>query len=138
MPYIKNVSYHESISNPNLATENDILIRIADPLFEQKEPATNFHAVHHFEFLDAEDDKIIDADFLISDDDAKALVSILDSALAENRNVIVHCHVGVCRSGAVAEVGVMMGFDDTETYRQPNILVKRKMLEVMGYYDQWK
>jgi len=36
----------------------------------------------------------------------------------------------------VAEVGVMMGFDDTERLRIPNIRVKHKMMKVLGWtYD---
>ena len=52
-------------------------------------------------------------------------------------NVVVHCHAGVCRSGAVAEVGVMLGFDDSESFRSPNLLVKHKMMKVLGWtYDE--
>jgi predicted protein tyrosine phosphatase len=55
----------------------------------------------------------------------------------ENRmNVVVHCTAGLCRSGAVAEVGIMMGFDDTERTRIPNIRVKHRMMKVLGWtYD---
>ena len=52
-------------------------------------------------------------------------------------NVIVHCHAGVCRSGAVAELGVMLGFKDTESFRSPNLLVKHKMMKALGWtYDE--
>ena len=52
-------------------------------------------------------------------------------------HVVVHCHAGVCRSGAVVEVGVMMGFDDTEVFRSPNLLVKHKMMRALGWtYDE--
>jgi rhodanese-related sulfurtransferase len=51
-------------------------------------------------------------------------------------NVVVHCHAGICRSGAVCEVGVMMGFTDCERFRAPNLLVKHKMMRVLGWtYD---
>jgi len=40
-----------------------------------------------------------------------------------------HCVAGVCRSGAVAEVGTMLGFTDTETFRIPNVMVKRKLIQ---------
>jgi hypothetical protein len=51
-------------------------------------------------------------------------------------NVIVHCVAGVCRSGAVCEIGVMMGFDDTEAFRSPNLLVKHRMMKHLGWtYD---
>jgi hypothetical protein len=52
-------------------------------------------------------------------------------------NVIVHCHAGVCRSGAVCEVGVMLGFNDTEVFRSPNLLVKHRMMRKLGWtYDE--
>ena len=52
-------------------------------------------------------------------------------------NVVVHCVAGVCRSGAVAEVGVMMGFRDAEAFRSPNLLVKHKMMKCLGWtYDE--
>jgi hypothetical protein len=51
-------------------------------------------------------------------------------------NVVVHCHAGICRSGAVCELGVMMGFNDCERFRMPNLLVKHKMMRVLGWtYD---
>jgi hypothetical protein len=48
-------------------------------------------------------------------------------------NVVVHCFAGICRSGAVCEGGVMMGFNDTERYRSPNLLVKHRMMKVLGW-----
>jgi predicted protein tyrosine phosphatase len=51
-------------------------------------------------------------------------------------DVIVHCFAGICRSGAVCELGVMMGFQDTERFRQPNLLVKNRMMKALGWtYD---
>jgi hypothetical protein len=36
----------------------------------------------------------------------------------------------------VCEVGVMMGFQDTEKFRSPNMRVKHKMMKVLGWtYD---
>jgi hypothetical protein len=52
-------------------------------------------------------------------------------------NVVVHCFAGICRSGAVCEVGVMMGFNDTERFRSPNLLVKHRMMKHLGWtYDE--
>jgi predicted protein tyrosine phosphatase len=41
---------------------------------------------------------------------------------------MVHCVAGLCRSGAVTEVGVMMGFEDTHRYRNPNVFVKKMLM----------
>ena len=40
--------------------------------------------------------------------------------------------MGVSRSGAVAEVGTMMGFRDVGNWRAPNPMVKKKVMEYLG------
>ena len=71
-----------------------------------------------------------------SQEQANELVRLLQRALANRMNVVVHCHAGVCRSGAVCEVGVMLGFRDTEVFRSPNLLVKHRMMKALGWtYD---
>jgi hypothetical protein len=70
-------------------------------------------------------------------EDAARLVALLQHALDNRMNVVVHCFAGICRSGAVCEVGVMMGFDDTGRFRSPNLLVKHRMMKALGwYYDE--
>jgi predicted protein tyrosine phosphatase len=115
---------------------NSMLIQIADPATFFPEPKHTFKEVHQFEFLDAEDGDAFDDDFKISDAQAAEIVGLLQKALANSMNVLVHCHAGICRSGAVVEVGSMMGFTPTERYRQPNLRVKHKMMQVLGWtYD---
>jgi hypothetical protein len=64
-------------------------------------------------------------------------VHLLQHALKKRMNVVVHCMAGLCRSGAVAEVGVMMGFNDTERTRIPNIRVKHRLMKALGWaYDK--
>jgi len=76
------------------------------------------------------------SEFAITDAQAAELVRLLQHAWENRMNVVVHCHAGVCRSGAVAEVGVMMGFADCERFRIPNLLVKHKMMKLLGWtYD---
>lgn len=140
MPWIRNVSMSDIKTGqytqfaPN--TENIVLIQIVDPAYTFPIPKTPFHSIHQFEFLDAEDSCIFDADFKIQPEQAQQLVSILQSALDNQQNVIVHCHQGLCRSGAVAEVGIMMGFEETPAKRQPNVKVKTSMMRVLGWtYD---
>jgi len=118
--------------------DNAMLIQIVDPAMEFPTPLYNFKLTAQFEFLDLEKDDMPSADeFKITDDQAKRLVDLLQHAHANRMNVIVHCVAGVCRSGAVCEVGVMMGFEDTEVFRSPNLLVKHKMMKVLGWaYDE--
>lgn len=115
---------------------NAMLIQIADPATFFPTPKHPFKEIHQFEFLDAEDGDMFDDDFKISDDQANQIVGLLQHALANSMNVLVHCHAGICRSGAVVEVGTMMGFTATDRYRQPNLRVKHKMMKVLGWtYD---
>lgn len=118
--------------------DNAMLIQIVDCGMEFPEPLYKFKQVHKFEFLDLEkDDECLEEEMKISDNQARDLVILLDYARTNRMNVIVHCVAGVCRSGAVCEVGVAMGFDDTEAFRSPNLLVKHKMMKALGWtYDE--
>jgi predicted protein tyrosine phosphatase len=117
---------------------NSMLIQIVDPAMEFPTPKYQFKETHRFEFLDLEKDDLPSAEeFKITDEQAQRLVELLQHAKDNRMNVIVHCVAGVCRSGAVCEVGVMMGFDDTEVFRSPNLLVKHKMMKALGWtYDE--
>ena len=116
---------------------NSMLISIADPGSWRPEAMPYFAERHDFEFLDIEkDDKVFDEECRVSKEQAIELVRLLQHALSTDMNVIVHCTAGICRSGAVTEIGVMMGFDDTKRYRQPNLLVKHLMMQELGWtYD---
>lgn len=116
--------------------ENAMLIQIADPATFFPDPKRSFREIYQFEFLDAEDADFFEDETKISDEQAAELVRLLQRALDNNMNVLVHCHAGICRSGAVVEVGTMMGFTATDRYRQPNLRVKHRMMKVLGWtYD---
>ena len=137
MPWIENVAaddipkkFHHNCG------ENSMLISIVDPASWRPVPAHKFKEIHNFEFLDAEDSDGFPDEAKISDEQAQELVRLLQHALANNMNVVVHCYAGLCRSGAVAEVGVMMGFQDCERFRSPNLRVKHKMMKILEWsYD---
>ena len=137
MSWIQNVSMSNIKQGLHAdAGHNSMLIQIVDPAYEFPTPAKQFREVHQFEFLDIEPnspdfDKF--DEFAITDAQAEQLVWLLQHAKSHNMNVVVHCHAGVCRSGAVCEVGVMMGLQDTKVHRQPNLMVKRKMMQVLGW-----
>ena len=138
MPWIQNVGLVDVRKGYHIRVcENAMLIQIVDPDMEHPEPAHNFKETHQFKFLDLEqsDDCINDA-WKIQDKQAEQLVTLLQHALDKRMDVVVHCVAGVCRSGAVAEVGVMLVFDDAEAFRSPNLLVKHKMMQKLGWtYD---
>jgi len=138
-PWIQNVSLADVKKGHHIdAGINSMLIQIVDPALGFPEPKFNFKEIHQFEFLDLEkDDFALEEEMKITDAQAEQLVKLLQHALENKMNVVVHCVAGVCRSGAVCEVGVMMGFRDAEAYRSPNLLVKHKMMKVLGWtYDE--
>lgn len=141
-PWIENVSLDDIRKGYHYdAGFNSMLIQIVDPDMDFPKPLHSFREVYQFKFLDIEDPvyvnplatefdvKYADA---ITNEDAKGIAEALARAKAEGMNVVVHCHAGVCRSGAVAEVGVMLGFVDTEKFRVPNLMVKKKLMEQLG------
>lgn len=132
--WIENVSRIaiEKGDHSNLG-ENCMLIQIADPATFFPRPLNSFKEVHQFEFLDVEDnDKLVE--FGITENDAAQLVKLLQHAIENNLNVIVHCNAGICRSGAVVEVGSMLGLIPTNRQRrQPNVRVKRMMMDALGW-----
>ena len=143
MPFIQNISL-ANIKNGHhmLPGENAILIQIVDPDTDFPVPKYAFKETHRFKFLDLEEPGLTNnGDGILVDEschaitqkDADTLVGLLARALENRMNVLIHCHAGICRSGAVAEIGVMMGFQDTEVYRQPNLLVKYRMMKALGW-----
>lgn len=119
------------------AGPNSMLIQIMDPdTTWWPVPKHNFKEVHRFTFLDIEDDGLTNlgdgkwtdmGELAITQDQADEIVRLLQHALDNKMNVVVHCFAGVCRSGAVAQFGVELGFNDCEKYRVPNTLVLDKL-----------
>jgi len=134
MPWIENVAaadiptgFHHDCG------PNSMLISICDPAGWRPEAKQQFNERHDFEFLDAEDDDREPEESKITDAQAEQIVELLQRALENRMNVVVHCTAGICRSGAVVEVGIMMGFNDCEKYRQPNLRVKHKLMKQLGW-----
>jgi predicted protein tyrosine phosphatase len=136
--WIQNVSMKDIIKGNHFIDDNTILIQIQDigtwefakPLHKDK-----FTEIHQFEFQDVDVD--VEEAGPIQDDQAKAIADILLRAKENDNNIVVHCHAGICRSGAVTECGVIMGFRDTWTERIPNVLVKQKILKHLGLTNSW-
>lgn len=137
MPWIENVACTDiPVANHHDAGLNSMLIQIMDPASFFPEPRHHFKEVHQFEFLDQEDDDLAKdpdlEDALISEEQAQKLVALLRHALAKRMNVVVHCFAGLCRSGAVAQVGMEMGFDDVGNFKSPNTRVMRLLMTELG------
>ena len=135
MPWIENIGLKEVKQgfhhDPGF---NSMLIQIVDPGTEFPEPKHTFRKVSQYYFLDVEDKDIPGAvfDAAITDEDAKGIAGDLRHAFENSMNVVVHCHMGVSRSGAVAEVGTMIGFSDVGKFRVPNLLVKHKLMRELN------
>jgi predicted protein tyrosine phosphatase len=143
--FIQNVSMRDIESGNHFdAGVNSMLIQILDPHVRFPVPKHAFKEVHQFHFHDCDDGDeqipILDDDYNwvyttntpISTEQARAIIGLLKKALENRMQVVVHCHAGLCRSGAVVEVGVMMGFADGQRYRQPNVTVKKRLMEVLN------
>ncbi len=143
-PWIINVSLYDFMNGKHpFVPGKTIAIQIVDPGTPFPDSNLDFLSVHRFSFLDIElpidsgivpmaGDIIFGEDYLITDIDAMLIAECLKGAVENQENVVVHCHLGVCRSGAVAEVGTMLGLNSTGVYRQPNVTVKRKLMKYLN------
>ena len=134
--FIENISLKDCVNGLHLFQEGrTVLIQIQDygakfckPKFKDK-----FVNIHKFQFEDTHEESIWSN--CITDEDAALITKILLDCLDKGLHVVVHCHAGICRSGAVAEVGEMLGFTPTDKFKIPNTLVKRKLLKALGEID---
>lgn len=134
MPFIQNISKSDCREGNHAPVNHDmdVLIQIADPPSDPPVPHHQFAQVHQFWFDDIEVDEGSHAEQCISVAQANQIADILSRALAEGRNVIVHCHGGLCRSGGVAQAGEAMGFAPGGRRQVPNILVKHRVMRALG------
>ena len=135
--WIQNVSMSDIVKGNHRHDDLDhtVLIQIQDFgswQFAKPQHQEKFHKIHRFRFEDCEEEY----QSSIQNDQAAELAKILQEALTNGHNVLVHCHAGICRSGAVAEVGTIIGFDEPDRDRIPNLLVKHKIMKALGLtYD---
>jgi hypothetical protein len=122
--FIENCSKKDIIRGKHQdAGENSVLIQIKDPDWDYAVPYAKFKEVYQFSFADVKIPCQEDSAHAITDEQARQIAGILEHAKANDMNVIVHCVVGRCRSGAVVEAGISIGFPDPYKKRNPNPLV---------------
>jgi len=135
-PFIQNVSRYEAEAGTHLFVPNKtVLIQLTDPAWEPPSVPRQFVSKHAFEFLDIEDEPDYPDEARISEQQALDLVNILRQCKRDGHNVVVHCTMGVCRSGAVAQVGEAMGFALERKVIGPNLRVKRLMMQQLTMED---
>jgi predicted protein tyrosine phosphatase len=109
-----------------------ILIQITSPSIPHPNPKTQFKEIYQFEFDDAEFHLDGYELKLFDDNDAEQIINILLSAYSNSLNVCVNCHAGVSRSGTIALIGEIIGFELTNKNQIPNLLIKRKLLQCLN------
>ena len=129
MPFIENVAYTDISKAWHFDPgENSMLIQIVDEHLPFPVPKYPFKVVRQFSFEDVEED----TPNAIQKHHASDIADSLIEAQSKRMNVVVHCVAGLCRSGAVVECGIALGFQDTEKYRQPNLRVKKMILDALA------
>lgn len=123
MPFVENISWDAVTNGFHRDPSNAVLIQITDKDQSYPWPNHKFNYVFRFDFYDVETEDGI------THQQAKELADIIRFVKSIGKDIIVHCHAGLCRSGAVAEVAVMYGFEDSSRPRLPNSRVKRLLMK---------
>lgn len=136
MPKIENQSMINILTGAHsLEARNSILIQITDPDRDFVEPyfKGDFIKIYQFKFYDVTQPLWGRGCLLepITQDQADEIFDILLNAYDIGVDVLVHCYAGLCRSGAVVEVGTIMGFEAVHENRIPNVEVKSKLLRAL-------
>ena len=139
MSNIENISYADVVKGQHKNNpENTVLIQIVDVGMDFPIPKHQFKEVYQFQFMDLTEITEVNLPVMMSVEQAKQITEILTYAKTLDYDVTVHCVAGLCRSGAIAEVGEILGYTYIGNGKQPNSYVKRMLLDQIGYYDQWK
>lgn len=132
MPWIQHYSRQDVREGLHYWDDRTALIQIKDIMQEHVKPALSFTNVLQLEFEDVEQDP---DEIGIRPEHAEAIVAFLRMCLEHNKNVVVHCHAGICRSSAVAMVAEQMGFNLEPKSRLPNKLVMHRLFVAAGMKD---
>lgn len=140
MPYVTNLSMSDVVQGrfPDWANQNTVLIQIQDvdhaptARFANVKKRSRFVSVYQFRFDDV-DNYTVKYYTPITDDQAEDLARIIKHAKENNLNIVVHCHAGLCRSGAIKTLCVRYGFEDIDNKDAfPNALVMKKVGNLLG------
>ena len=131
MPYVQNVSFDDV---KKLIIHNDcsntFLISITDnDMPYPTHLGFDFGLAVYYQFLDVDGPEYKQA---ISDAQARGIVQWLEFAKRHNKDVLVHCMMGVNRSGAVREVAEILGFEVIGQKQGYNAYVKTKLIQAAG------
>ena len=129
MPKIENCSRADIKNGTHgKVTPNTILIQISDVGYEQPKPLMYFRRSFQFWFDDVNENE---TNFL-NDTSSIVIAKLLRSAYKNDYDIIVHCHAGLCRSGAVVEAALHIGFNPVVSrIRYPNSDITVKLLKTL-------
>ncbi len=137
MPYVTNLSMQDVTQGrfPEWCNTNTVLIQIQDvddspfARFANVKKRSRFVEVYQFRFDDLDSESFTS----LSDEQAETLVEIIKCCYEQDVNIAVHCHAGLCRSGAIKTLCVRYGFEDIDNAEAfPNLLVMRKVGVLLG------
>ncbi len=110
MPTITRCSAAEFLAGIHPAPSPEaVAIQITDPCCEAPRAGNTYHAVHRFEFADVVSIHEPTGEFAITSQQAIRIAQALRRALADGRDVVVHCNRGIYRSGAICEAAHRYG-----------------------------
>ena len=138
-PFVQNVSRKDIELGEHAPTsaENTVLIQISDTSRESPIPAGKFKYTYGFFFDDIEEECGPDGESGIDDIQALEIADIIKMAHENDYDIIVHCHAGLCRSGAIAQAAEAYGFAPGGRKQIPNLRVKHKVMAALGLsYDE--
>ena len=126
--FITNISRQEIIDGEHEdAGVNSMLIQIVDFFDTFPMPKKDFKVIYQFKFDDVEQGLTV-----ISNEQVQSIAQALLHAKDQGMNVVVHCFAGLCRSGAVVDVGVELGFNPPDRQGFPNSTVRQKLRKELG------
>ena len=135
MAKVQNVSRHDIEVGNHIDSSRAVLIQISDPDSEHPQPAKSFVRAYQYKFLDIEDkDECLDPAWRFNNVQADEISIVLQLCRLLGYDVVVHCHMGVCRSGAIAECAEALGFKYAGNGKTPNQAVKTLLMKSLGLY----
>lgn len=122
----------------NISDRPCVLIQILDNDEMEVIPFhfSKFKESYRFNFLDTNEESI----YSITNSQAKDISEILINSKKLNYDIIVHCHAGICRSGAITESAKLIGYEVAHDSNKgiPNSLVYNKIRVALGFKYSWE
>ena len=129
--WIENISQEDIIKGRHyLDPQKTALIQIVDinSVFPEPKYKKDFKYIFKFSFNDTESEA---DNKTITEENAKLIAQKLQECYSQGLNIVVHCYVGVYRSGAVVQAGLLLGYKEARDFRIPNTLVLAKITKYL-------